>query len=238
MAATKKIDNQDEENTYGKIVILIVSDQSKRNQSKEVFLKHSGFIVKTAESIDIMEHILNIHKIDIAIMDYEFKNKRGIKSIKRAKSRSYNPKLKFIVTSTQDQITIKENAYQNHCDLYLLESTPLSSLIQEIKNLAKLEYRKSERIKCHIAFTVFKEQEVYETVATNISNGGVYLLDIDNKIKPTLGGELSLEFKIPNTEIIIKCIGTIAHCSDKGFGIKFKDISKQDQIELNLFLKK
>ena len=238
MVAAKKIDDLDQESTYGKIFILLVSEQSKKIHSKEIALIHSGFIVKTSNTIDTMERILNEQKIDIVIMDYGFKKNRGLKAIKQAKNKSYNSKVKFIVTSTQNQTMIKENAYQNQCDLFLLEPMLLPSLIHEIRKLAKQEYRKSERIKCHIDFTVTNGQEVYKTVATNISLGGAYLLNKDNKINPQIGTEISLEFKLPNTSKIIKCLGIIAHHTDNGFGLKFKNISKQDKIEFNLFFKK
>ena len=228
MSIASKTNSIPEENTFGKLKILI-ADESLKGHNLSDSLNQFGFITRTVSSVDEIGYILNLEKFDIVIVDYNFKNNRAVQEIKKMKFKSRNTKVKFLVTSVQNEKNIKENSFLNQCDHFLVKPIPLPDMIQELKKLAKQEYRKSERMRCHIAFSVTKDQNNFNTTATDISPDGVHLLDNNKKINFEVGSEIHLEFKLPKTQEIIKCQGIVVRISQVGFGIKFHSISDKDK---------
>jgi DNA-binding response OmpR family regulator len=236
MPVVKKLNNSIQENTYGRLNILVADDHTMTADLEADTLRKSGFLVHKVSTIDEMKHTLGREKIDIVLMDYSFKKGQGIQEIKKAKSKSKNSKVKFLVTSVQSYDDIKENSYENQCDLFLIKPIQRSILIQEIKKLAKQDYRRTERLKCDIPFIVINGQNVYETVAIDISSEGTHLLDKESKINPYVGLELSLEFILPKTSEIIKVKGLIVRITEQGFGIKFHNISENDKNKIKNYI--
>ena len=152
------------------------------------------------------------------------------------KNKSRNSKVRFLVTSVQTHEDIKENAYANHCDFFLVKPLPKAILIQEIKKLAKQEYRRSERVICNIPFIVINEQNVYESTAIDISADGSHLLDKEKKINPYVGLELAIEFILPKTSDIIKSKGLVVRITEEGFGLKFQNISENDKNKIKNYI--
>lgn len=236
MPVVKKLNNSIQESTYGMLNILIADDHSMSANLEGNSLKMSGFLITIVSTIDDMKRVLSLEKIDIVIMDYYFKKGQGIQEIKRAKSKSRNSKVKFLVTSIQGDEDIKKNAYANHCDLYLVKPMPRPTYILEIKKLAKQQYRQVERVKCNIAFTVINGQDIHETTAIDISSDGAHLLDKGSKINPSVGLELSMEFSLPKISDIIKTKGIIVRITEEGFGLKFQDISARDKDKIKHYI--
>lgn len=221
-----------DESTYGKLKVLIVDDQSMVANSLANSLATSGFIVKVANKIDEVKYITNLVKVDVIIIEYAFKNGQCVEEIKNIKNKSRNNKVKFIVASPHDNDEIKDRCFKFGCDLYLLKPIPFQFLVNEIKLISKQDSRKSERIKCHIGFTVTIGNETYQTYATNISTDGVYLLDNEKKINPSVEQEINLEFPLPKSSELFKCIGIVVRIAETGFGVKFKDVSVNDKYRI------
>ncbi|APJ03653.1 PilZ domain-containing protein [Silvanigrella aquatica] len=222
-----------EESFYGKFKILIADDQSKAAYSDYLALQHSNiFIVSNVGNIDDMKKLLELEKFDVVIMNFSFKNNRGLSEIQNAKRKSCNNRLRFLVINSYNENGNKETAYQNNADLYIARPITSANLIQEIKNLAKYEYRKAERVKCHIKFIATYNNEKFETFATDISVDGTHLLDEDKKINPEVGHEIEMEFIIPKTSETFKCFGKIVRLTKTGFGLQFKNLTDQDIITL------
>lgn len=93
MLAAKNIKNNFEENNYGKLTVLIADEESMNVSSLSNLLYHAGFIVHVINTIDNLERTLNLEKIDIVIMEYSFKKKRGVKEFRNVKIKSKNSKV-------------------------------------------------------------------------------------------------------------------------------------------------
>ncbi len=236
MPVVKKLNNPVSESTYGKLNVLVADDHDITTNLEVNILLQAGFLAYQASTIDEMKYVLSHEKIDIVLMDHGFKKGQGIHEIKNAKSKSKNSKVRFLITSVQAHEDIKENAYINHCDFFLVKPLPKAILIQEIKKLAKQDYRRSERVICSIPFIVIKEQNVYETTAIDISDDGSHLLDKEKKINPYVGLELAIEFILPKTSDIIKSKGLVVRITEEGFGLKFQNISENDKIIIKNYI--
>lgn len=225
-----------EDNTYGKINVLIVDDQSMVANSLARSLLQSGFNAKVTNKIDELKKILNLEKVDVVLMEYEFRNGQGIEEIKNAKIKSKNSKVKFIVTSPTSEHEKKDHAITNDCDLFITKPISIQDLSTEIKKIAKQEYRKAERVKCHIPFTVSILTKKFETFASDISTDGVHILDTDHVISTKIGDEVGLKFTIPKVLEEVNCIGIIVRLSNNGFGLRFKDITLQQQNRIKQYI--
>lgn len=239
MIFPKNLNKIDKESSSGKLTILLVDDHEMSARLEEDALKKiGGFNVKITTSIDGMKYILSHEKIDVVMFDYTFKNGRALHEIRIAKSRSRNTKVKFIVTSIQNHDDIKDHCYENNCDLFMVKPIQRSAMIQEIKKISKKDYRRAERAKCKITTKVTKDQNVYETIAIDISSDGAHLLDKEKKINPYVGLEVDLEFLLPNSLEIIKCIGTVVRFTEKGFGLKFEKINEENKNKIINYISK
>ena len=227
--AAESAKNFNEEKPFGKLCVVIADDQSMKARIMADYLKISGFLITIASSIDEMRRALDLEKIDVVIMNYHFKNGRGLSDIKNAKNKSKNAKVKFIVIGSKDDEHAKENSYINQCDIFLVNPIHWAELIQDIKKLSKQEYRKSERMKCHIAFKVTKENQIFESTAIDISTDGVFLLDKEKLINPIVGLDIFLEFTLPRSKELLKCYGKVVRVNDKGFALQFQNLSDFDK---------
>ena len=236
MPVVKKLNNPIQESAYGKLNILIADDHAVTADLEVDILQKSGFIAQKVSTIDEMKYILGREKIDIVLMDYNFKRGQGIQEIKRAKSKSRNSKVKFLVTSVQGYDDIKEKSYANQCDLFLVKPIQRSFLIQEIKKLAKQNYRRTERVECNIAFIIINGQNIFETAAIDISSDGAHLLDKESKINPYIGLEISVEFILPKSPDVIKTKGQVVRITDQGFGLRFLNISENDKNKIKNYI--
>ncbi|MBX9839660.1 MAG: PilZ domain-containing protein [Silvanigrellaceae bacterium] len=227
--AAERVKNFNDEKPFGKISVVIADDQSMKARIMGDYLKISGFIITIANSIDEMRRALDLEKVDVVIMNYHFKNGRGITDIKNAKNKSKNAKVKFIVIASNNDEHAKEISYKNQCDIFLINPFPWAELIHDIKKLSKQEYRKAERMKCHIAFKVTKENQIFESIATDISIDGVFLLDTDKLINPAVGLDIFLECTLPRSKELLKCYGKVVRVTDKGFALQFHNLSDYDK---------
>ncbi len=223
-----------DDNRYGKLNVLIVDDQSMVANSLANTLLHLGFNAKVTDKIDEMKKILNLEKVDVVLMEYAYRNGQGIEEIKNAKIKSKNSKVKFVVTSVSGEHTVKDNAITHQCDLFLVKPISSQELAAEIKKVAKQEYRKAERVKCHIAFKVIHAEIESDTFATDISTDGAHLLDENHNISPKIGEEIVVKFTIPKALEDINITATVVRLSNNGFGIQFKSITQQEKNKIKL----
>ena len=225
-----------EDNRYGKLNVLIVDDQSMVANSLANTLLHLGFNAKVTDKIDEMKKILSLDKVDVALMEYAYRNGQGLEEIKNAKLKSKNSKVKFVVTSANGAHEIKDNAITHQCDLFLVKPISSHDLAAEIKKVAKQEYRKAERVKCHIAFKVVRSEIEFNTFASDISTDGAHLLDENHSINPNIGEEIVVKFTIPKVLEDINITALVVRLSNNGFGIQFKTITQLEKNKIKLHI--
>ncbi len=149
-----------------------------------------------------------------------------------------NKKVRFVISSVQNTQEIKDISNSHHGDLFLVKPLPRHSMIQELKKLAKQDFRKSIRTKCHIPFTIIFNNNIFQTFAIDISTEGSHLLDKENKLNAYVGMELNFEFMLPKTPELIKAKGIIVRITEEGFGLKFNNISKSDKNKIEDYISK
>lgn len=90
--------------------------------------------------------------------------------------------------------------------------------------------RRQNRLSCHLPVRVTFNDEVVETVATDISLGG---LRLDWGRSPGLGTAMQFEITIPGRDKPLKKAGHANHKSDDtGLGVRFYYTSEEDELEL------
>ncbi|WP_338635322.1 response regulator [Spirobacillus cienkowskii] len=236
MPVSKKRNVSSMKSTEKKITVLILEDHSINLKLENIALLKAGFNVKTADNLERMKTILTHEKIDVVIMDYFFQKLKGIQEIKHLKQNNHNPNLRIIVWSIEHQNEIMDQAYFLGCDLYLVKPLPRPKLIQEIKKVAKVNYRKAERSPCKIGFILKNEDKIYKTIAIDISATGCHLLDLNKEINVSLEQVIICEFILPNTASLITCKGKVVRITEEGFGIKFLTLNEPDQQKITHFV--
>ena len=90
--------------------------------------------------------------------------------------------------------------------------------------------RRQNRLSCHLSVRVTFNDEVVETVATDISLGG---LRLDWGRSPGLGTAMRFEITVPGRDKPLLMAGHANHKSDDtGLGVRFYYTSEEDELEL------
>jgi len=98
---------------------------------------------------------------------------------------------------------------------------------EERKSTDQQIRRHQNRVRCHLPVRVTVEGAVVETVATDISLGG---LRLDWGRSPGLGTPMQFEITVPGREEPLRLAGHANHKSDKaGLGVRFYYTSDQDE---------
>ena len=236
MNKLKNIRTIKSKNPNPKLTVLLGDEHSLSASMEGLVLTQAGFSVKHAKSIEEIIKMISDEKIDIVILDYLFQKGQALKKIVQAKKISLNPKIRFVVTSVVNSEEYKDDIFQNNADLFLLKPSPKRKLIEELKKLSKVEFRKSLRVKCNIPFKVKKEDKYFETYVIDISADGLHVIDQENKIDPIIGMELEFEFLLPKSEDLLKAKGSVVRFTDEGFGIKFTEITKITKEKINKYV--
>ncbi len=219
-----------------KLKLLLGEEHTLTSSIESLGLKHAGFDVKQASSINEILAILEQEKIDIVMMDLLFQKGLGIKNIILAKKISLNPKVRFVISSVINSEDNKAELLNCNADLFLTKPMPRNKMIEELKKVTKTEFRKSERTKCLIPFKIKKENNHYETYISDISADGLHVLDQNNHINPFLGMELEFEFILPKSDEILKAKGNVVRFTDEGFGVKFSNYSANTRAKIQQFV--
>jgi len=102
---------------------------------------------------------------------------------------------------------------------------------------ANLAGRKTERVEQTIEVHYKSADEFYKAYSKNIGGGGLFL-KINNLLQ--VGTEVNLKFTLPGDDLPFNTAGKVVWLKEtegKGMGIQFTNLSTQDQIRLNAFLR-
>ncbi len=95
-------------------------------------------------------------------------------------------------------------------------------LLKLTENLFIKEKRANNRKSCHIPIYYATSDRVYSSHIENISPTGLFIKS--EKLLPT-GEKILMTFNIKGLNKPLKVSGEIAHATDAGIGVKFKDLS-------------
>lgn len=216
---------------------LLLSEEHTLTSNIECFaLNKSGFDVKQACSVEEMLNILEQEKIDIVMFDYLFQKGLGVKKIIQAKKISLNPKVRFVVSSVLNCEEYRQEIHNNNGDLFLLKPIHKNKMIEELKKVTKIDFRKSPRTKCNIPIKIKNSGHYFHAFLLDISADGIHVIDKDNLINPILGMELEFEFSLPQSDEKLTAKGSVVRFTEEGFGVKFKFFDKNTKLKIAQFV--
>ncbi|BBH53670.1 PilZ domain-containing protein [Fluviispira sanaruensis] len=236
MSIAKKLQKKTPKPLSQKIKLLLSDESPITGRIEKSSLNQAGIHVELTNNLNSMLEILSKEEFDIAMLDYHSYNGHGIYQIEKAKKISRNQKIKFIVTSVENFEEIKDKAYTLNTDLFLPKPIPHEKVIEEIKKIAQVNYRRSERLKYKLKAIVRYKFKEFETYSIDISADGLHLSDMDKNILPNVGLDLEIEFTLPNVDKRILVKGTVVRITEEGFGVKFQIMSLNDKKIINRFI--
>ncbi|KAB8029938.1 PilZ domain-containing protein [Fluviispira multicolorata] len=236
MSLAKKLQKNMQRPQQDKVKLLISDESPITGRIEKVALSNAGFQVELTSDLKKMMDLLSKENFDIAILDFHSYNGLGIYEIEKAKKISYNQKIKFIVTGTENFEEIKDKVYSLNSDLFLPKPMPRTKIIEEIKKLTQINYRRAERVKYKLKTIVrFKNKET-EIFSIDISTEGIHLADREQRINPYVGNDLEIEFFLPQLDRKIIVKGTVVRITEEGFGVKFQIMSLNDKKLIEKFI--
>ena len=209
MTVVKKNNHQTSINPIKKLNVLLIEEHSMVAKLEKSYLSKGGFEVKVATTLQEMFDALSLFNIQVVILDYHAFKEQGIHEISNAKKLSFNKNVKFIVTSVVKFEELNNKSFQENCDNFILKPITKGRMIEEVKKISNMSYRKSLRIKSKLNILVRFNDRYLKTYSIDISEDGVHLADKKNIITPHIGYDLDLEIILPNSSKPIFTKGNI-----------------------------
>jgi len=105
------------------------------------------------------------------------------------------------------------------------------------------DYRESPRVELSVEIDVDTDSNFYTGFTENISTGGIF---IATHTPATVGSEVPVTFKLPNTEYVIKTSGVVQWYRDfnkvypdthPGMGLRFTSLTDEDENVINEYIR-
>ena len=115
-----------------------------------------------------------------------------------------------------DEVSISSRLLNLIFDMSIEQKLKLLKLLDKWENK---ETRRYSRKPWLIAVNYAIKDRAFKDVIKDISNGGVF---IETKMPFTVGQGITMKFKLPNSQKLIKAAGEIVRYNSHGIGVKFK----------------
>ena len=108
-------------------------------------------------------------------------------------------------------------------------------LLRHAEDLLAEDKRYSLRKSCDIPVNYAKDCRVYTNNISNISQSGLF---IDTQKPLAVGAEIIMTFRLDGFDKPLKIKGKIAHSSDKGVGVEFKNVSPYIEEMIDILIRR
>lgn len=235
MAAAEKLDEKISPATQASV--LVVDDHPVTADLERAYLASVGFKVFVASSAAQVMKIVRNEQIDLMIIDLQFEKGAGATVLKSAKRSSANADIKVIATSVVGTPATKRAAEEAGSDSFLLKPAPRPKVLKELKALTSLKSRDTERVKKKLLLTYHIKGKLCSAATLDISADGVHLTPSGkSKFMPDVGTEIVLTLPLAENSKALTIDGTVVRHTAEGFGVRFAELGKVAQRQLDKFI--
>ena len=219
--------------------ILLVDDHHVTADIEHAYFASVGFRVFLASSAADVQGIVRKHKIDLIMVDVDFGRKKGLAVVQAAKRASCNLKIKALVTSMSGAPEIRTKALAGGADGFFTKPAPRPKVLKEIKKMTEQKSRGTERVKQTLSVKCTSEGKTAVATTLDLSGDGVHLsYSSKSAPKPALGASISIAILLEKTDKAIVLEGTVVRHTLDGFGVRFAEMGKMQQRQLDKYLLK
>lgn len=220
-----------------KSVVLVVDDHPVTADMERAYLGSVGFQVLVATDKQEALRMVRENEVDLVIVDMSFGKNQGLSVIQDARRSSKNKEIKFIATSVVGTPANRKSAEKAGAEGFIAKPAPRPKVLKEIKKLVAMKARDTERVKQNLAveLVIGKQKDTASTL--DISSEGVHLaFSKKNKKVPAVGTSIELFIPLSKDSKPIEISGEVVRHTAEGFGVRFVEMNKLAQRQLDKFL--
>jgi DNA-binding response OmpR family regulator len=226
------------------IKMLSIDDKTMTTDLDRAGYRKMGVYVRAAMSYDEAVKLLKAEKIDLIVINMDYKPVDACQVTKHLKSQDEHKAIPIVITSVQTAAKVRNAALDAGADLFVEQPLPRTYFIEKLKQLLEHKTRTTERIDLQGEVTFSYDGKTDKCPIGDLSVTGILLatqLDLAN------GLAVELEFEIPGNKKAIKATGEVvrtirysANHPDRvtGIGIRFVDFQGDSQKRLEKYVEK
>lgn len=221
------------------IKMLSLDDKTVTTDLDRAGYRKMGVYVKAASSFDELSKALKSEKIDLIVINMDFKPIDAPNITKHLKAQEAYKEIPVVLTSVQTSAKVRNAALDAGADLFVEQPLPREYFIEKLKQLLEQKTRTTERVAVHGDVTYTYEGKTETCAIGDLSVSGI-LLATEASLKD--GGAVELEFPLPGDNKPIHATGevvrTVRQTSGTGVGIRFTAFNGDSKKRLDKYIER
>jgi uncharacterized protein (TIGR02266 family) len=226
------------------IKMLSLDDKTMTTDLDRAGYRKMGVYVKAAASFDELTKALKTEKIDLIVINMDYKQVDAANVAKHLKKTEGTKEIPVVLTSVQTSARVRNNALDSGADLFVEQPLPREYFIEKLKQLLEQKTRTTERVSVHgeVAFTY--EGNTMSCGIGDLSVSGILLATAES-LKD--GSAVELEFELPGDKKLIHATGEVVRTIAKatthpdrqtGVGIRFTAFANDSKKRLEKYIER
>lgn len=225
------------------IKMISIDDKTLTTDLDRAGYRKMGVYVKAASNYEEARRILSEEKIDLILINMDFKPVDGPTICRHFKAMEETGSLPIVMTSVRTAAKVRNSAIEAGADLFVEQPLPRMAFIERIKQMLEHKTRSTERVLVRGDAVVTTANGVYPCPVIDLSISGILVAteeDLEDGIK------VQIEFDLPGQKHRFKAEGevirTISFNKEKkslyktGVGIRFHKFLEKSQDLLQKYM--
>ncbi len=221
------------------IKLASLDDRTVTTDLDRAGYRKMGVFVKAASSFDDLNKLLKADKIDLIVINMDFKPIDAPNIARHLKAQAEFKHIPIVLTSVQTSAKVRNAALDSGADLFVEQPLPREYFIEKLKQLLEQKTRTTSRVAVHGDVTYTYEGETQTCGIGDLSASGI-LLSTDEPLRDTAAVEL--EFELPGEKKPIHATGevvrTIKRLEGTGVGIRFTAFAGDSKKRLEKYVER
>lgn len=221
------------------IKLASLDDKTVTTDLDRAGYRKMGVLVKPAISFDELNKVLLAEKIDLIVINMDFKPIDAPTIAKHLKAQAAFKDIPIVLTSVRTSAKVRNAALDSGADLFVEQPLPREYFIEKLKQLLEQKTRTTERVAMHGDVTFTYEGRTQTCGIGDLSASGI-LLSTDDALKD--GGAVELEFALPGEKKPIHATGeivrTIRRAEGTGVGIRFTSFAGDSKKRMERYVER
>jgi CheY-like chemotaxis protein len=224
--------------------MLSIDDKTLTTDLDRAGYRKMGVLVRPAASYDEAEKILKADKIDLIVINMDYKPIDAAQITKHLKGREEYRELPIVLTSVQTAAKVRNTALEAGADLFVEQPLPRQYFIEKLKQLLEHSTRTTHRVSVESLVNFTVAGKAASCPIGDLSVSGILLA---TELELESGVQVQLEFELPQTKKAIRVDGEVVRTIKQnqkhpdrqtGIGIRFTTFHEDSQKRLEKYLEK
>jgi len=215
-------------------LLVVEDDPASLELMTEVFTSLQAEVLPISDS-EQAAGIINRQKFDGIFLDLEMPHLDGFELASVVRRSSWNKSTPIIIVTGRDERQTMKQAFSLGATFFLqkpVDRQKLDHLFRTVRGGMIDNRRRSTRVPLKTAVTCVVDSRSWQGTTWNLSQGGMQV-EVSNL---RAGNQVRVSFQLPVSGVKIEASGTVPWAGEQRQGIKFTNVSAQNQELIRRFI--